>query len=42
MSKRAAQLALLETDWQRRNHAKIRSVTSNAKLGGDTEHRAIP
>ena len=33
---------LLETDWQCRNHAKIWSVTSDAELGGDTEHRAIP
>jgi hypothetical protein len=38
----AARLALLETDWQCRNHAKIRGVTSDAELGGDTEHRAIP
>ena len=35
-------LALLEANWQRGNHAKIRSVTSDAELGGDTEHGVIP
>ena len=37
-----ARLVLLETDWECCNHAKIGSVTSDAELGGDTEHRAIP
>ncbi|MGA7229516.1 MAG: hypothetical protein WBX95_01120, partial [Xanthobacteraceae bacterium] len=31
-----------EPDRQRRNHAKIRSVAGDAKLRGDTEHRAVP
>jgi hypothetical protein len=35
---RCCRLALLETDWQRRNHAKIRRVASDA----DTEHHAFP
>ena len=33
---------LLETNWECRNYAKVRSVTSDAELGGDTEHCVIP
>ena len=36
------QTAFLETNWQCGNHAKIGSVTSDAELRGDTEHRPIP
>jgi hypothetical protein len=32
----------LETNWQCRNYAKIRSVTGDPELGGNAEHRAIP
>src|SRR5262249_38139847 len=38
----ACRSTLLETNWQCGNNAKIRSVTSDAELGGDTEHCVIP